>query len=128
MADQPVATVIVSYDIDTGTRQPIVKAVPQVVLVRPGQSIHFQRAGAMPGKMRLTFEDKGFFDCDNGQFATTGAFHEGDGDVRVKTIPGRTTYLCELLDASIEVESTPGDGTTFRIVLPRQYNTAERKE
>jgi len=29
--------------------------------------------------------------------------------------------LCELLDASIEVESTPGEGTTFRIVLPRHY-------
>jgi signal transduction histidine kinase len=32
--------------------------------------------------------------------------------------------LCELLDASLEVESMPDEGTTFRIVLPRHYNAA----
>ena len=36
--------------------------------------------------------------------------------------------LCELLDASIEVESTPGEGTTFRVVLPRHYNATEQKQ
>ena len=36
--------------------------------------------------------------------------------------------LCELLDASMEVESKPGEGTTFRVVLPRHYNAAEQKE
>jgi len=36
--------------------------------------------------------------------------------------------LCELLDASIEVESTPGEGTTFRIVLPRHYDAIEMKK
>ncbi|MBA3482834.1 MAG: HAMP domain-containing histidine kinase [Pirellulales bacterium] len=35
--------------------------------------------------------------------------------------------LCELLDASIEVESIPDEGTTFRVVLPRHYNAAEQK-
>jgi signal transduction histidine kinase len=29
--------------------------------------------------------------------------------------------LCELLDASLEVASSPETGTTFRVVLPRQY-------
>jgi signal transduction histidine kinase len=29
--------------------------------------------------------------------------------------------LCELLDAAIELESGAGEGTTFRIVLPRHY-------
>jgi signal transduction histidine kinase len=29
--------------------------------------------------------------------------------------------LCELLDASIELETAPGDGTTFRVIFPRRY-------
>jgi signal transduction histidine kinase len=29
--------------------------------------------------------------------------------------------LCELLDASLELETAPGAGTTFRVVLPRAY-------
>jgi signal transduction histidine kinase len=29
--------------------------------------------------------------------------------------------LCELLEAAMEMESKPGKGTTFRIVLPRRY-------
>lgn len=29
--------------------------------------------------------------------------------------------LCELLDASVEMESVAGQGTRFRILLPRQY-------
>lgn len=29
--------------------------------------------------------------------------------------------LCELLDASLEMETSPGEGTTFRVVFPRHY-------
>ena len=29
--------------------------------------------------------------------------------------------LCEMLDASIEMQSVPGMGTTFRVLFPRQY-------
>jgi signal transduction histidine kinase len=29
--------------------------------------------------------------------------------------------LCELLDASLELETAPGEGTTFRVLLPRAY-------
>ncbi len=32
--------------------------------------------------------------------------------------------LCELLDASLELESAPGEGTTFRVVFPRHYPPA----
>jgi signal transduction histidine kinase len=34
--------------------------------------------------------------------------------------------LCELLDASLELETAPGAGTTFRVVLPRLYPAAEQ--
>jgi signal transduction histidine kinase len=29
--------------------------------------------------------------------------------------------LCEMLDASLELESSAGDGTTFRVIFPRRY-------
>jgi signal transduction histidine kinase len=32
--------------------------------------------------------------------------------------------LCELLDASIELQSAEGQGTTFRVVFPRHYTRA----
>jgi hypothetical protein len=33
--------------------------------------------------------------------------------------------LCELLGASLELETAPGAGTTFRVVLPRAYPEGE---
>ncbi len=36
--------------------------------------------------------------------------------------------LCELLDASIELESKPETGTTFRVIFPRHYGAATKKE
>jgi len=35
--------------------------------------------------------------------------------------------LCELLDASIELESKPGMGATFRVIFPRHYDAATKK-
>ncbi len=35
--------------------------------------------------------------------------------------------LCELLDASVELESRPREGTTFRVVLPRRYSRARHQ-
>ncbi len=32
--------------------------------------------------------------------------------------------LCEMLDASLELESSKGEGTTFRVIFPRRYSTA----
>lgn len=33
--------------------------------------------------------------------------------------------LCELLDASLELETAPGAGTTFRVIFPRNYGAAQ---
>lgn len=35
--------------------------------------------------------------------------------------------LCELLDASLELATKPGQGTTFRVILPRSYGEEEEK-
>jgi signal transduction histidine kinase len=35
--------------------------------------------------------------------------------------------LCELLDATLELETASGRGTTFRVVFPRRYPGAERR-
>jgi signal transduction histidine kinase len=29
--------------------------------------------------------------------------------------------LCELLDASLELQTSEGEGTTFRVIFPRHY-------
>ena len=36
--------------------------------------------------------------------------------------------LCELLDASLELETSPGAGTTFRVIFPRRYQNQRTEE
>jgi signal transduction histidine kinase len=36
--------------------------------------------------------------------------------------------LCEMLDASLELESSKGEGTTFRVIFPRRYEGTESRE
>jgi signal transduction histidine kinase len=35
--------------------------------------------------------------------------------------------LCEMLDASLELESSEGEGTTFRVIFPRRYGDSTGK-
>jgi len=35
--------------------------------------------------------------------------------------------LCELLDASLEMETAPGEGTTFRVIFPQRYLRPQSK-
>jgi signal transduction histidine kinase len=51
----------------------------------------------------------------SGSASTEGQPSEGVGLSIVKR-------LCELLDASMELESHPGRGTTFRVIFPRHYS------
>jgi signal transduction histidine kinase len=59
------------------------------------------------------------------------------------TLPSRSSYrgpatgegiglsivkrLCELLDATLELETSSGRGTTFRVVFPRRYSSVEAR-
>jgi len=98
MPVQTPAIVTLSYDRDS-TNQIVVVVSPPVIQVSPGQVIRFTRSDSLPGTLRITFKDKDFFSCNNPHFHVDGAFHEGDGEVKVTSIPRRTTYACDLLDA-----------------------------
>jgi hypothetical protein len=88
-------TVTVTYISPT-----LVKVEPDVVPVDAGDTIEFVQAPGMPGKLRLTFLEREFFNTtNNSKFAERGEFHLVDGQVRVvTTLPHRTTYKCQLLD------------------------------
>jgi hypothetical protein len=104
--------VTLTYDIDPKTNNPTVIVRPAVVKVAGGEAIRFRRLGNLEGKMRITFADRELFHCKGKDFAASGAFHEGDGDVQVKTKPrhGRTTFLCELLAANGDIVARSGEG------------------
>jgi len=57
-------------------------------------------------------------DLSAGRNEGTRSFREEAGEGIGLSIVKR---LCEMLDASIEMQSVPGVGTTFRILFPRQY-------
>jgi hypothetical protein len=42
-------------------------------------------------------------------------------EVQPSSLQRLNERLCELLDASIELQSAPGQGTTFRVIFPRRY-------
>ena len=93
-------TVTVTYHKNPKPGQPKVEVNPSLIQVSPGQTIKFVRGDTNDGTLRITFADRQFFATGKPEFAGSGVFHEKDGDVRVKEIPRRTKYVCELLDAA----------------------------
>jgi len=58
------------------------------IRVKQGQTIAFKLGQARAErKLRLTFQDRQFFATSHPQFAQTGVFDQGDGDVRIVAAP-----------------------------------------
>jgi signal transduction histidine kinase len=81
--------------------KPISEALKDANQIDPGGSSHLATRGLLPCTSSLVG-------------SPTHEAGEGIGLSIVKR-------LCELLDATIEMESTPGVGTHFRILFPRSY-------
>lgn len=66
-------------------------------------------------------------DLTNGDLASAPTLPAQSETLPASQIPGEgiglsiVKRLCQLLDASLELETSPGAGSTFRVILPRQY-------
>jgi signal transduction histidine kinase len=71
----------------------------------------------------VTDTGPGFPDAAPDQRAAAGGVSEGQGSFEAGEGIGLSIVkrLCELLDATIELKSTKGVGTSFRILFPRRY-------
>ena len=80
-------------------------ADPPSIAVRQGETIAFHLADAsLPGTIRITFHDPGFFSSRKQHFRQDGVFLSSDGEVTVaQALTRRTTYHCELLGANNQV-------------------------
>jgi signal transduction histidine kinase len=96
--------------VDTGPgvempgRAPIVRALKAVT-----RDVSNADAGAAPGSSALPSEQ-----ANAGQSDAAAQPGEGLGLAIVK-------QLCELLDATLELDSRPGEGTSVRVLLPLRY-------
>jgi signal transduction histidine kinase len=82
--------------------------------------------------LREATEEAHELDASAGTPAAPAATLDSQSDPRSFNIPAGegiglsiVKRLCELLDASLELETAPGAGTTFRVVLPRVYPEGE---
>ena len=60
----------------------------------------------------------------DGASVDAGPVHQEHGEGIGLSIVKR---LCELLDASIEMDSTRGEGTALRVVFPRSYGPIDKR-
>jgi signal transduction histidine kinase len=68
-------------------------------------------------------------EMEHGEFANAPTVPAQSETLPANQLPGEgvglsiVKRLCELLDASLELETSPGEGSTFRVVLPRSYDS-----
>jgi signal transduction histidine kinase len=106
-----------------------------------GPGFHAGPGAPMAGALEAATDEARYVEHSAGSGKERhGAFESGAssvalGDSRaVHQAPGEgiglsiVKRLCELLDAAVEMESNPGEGTTLRIVFPRRYDRAEHKQ
>jgi signal transduction histidine kinase len=85
--------------------------------------------------LRHATEEAHELDASAGSAPAPAATLKSQSDPRSFTIPAGegiglsiVKRLCELLDASLELETAPGAGTTFRVVLPRAYPASNQEQ
>jgi signal transduction histidine kinase len=104
---------------DTGPGLDIAHAAPfeQMLKQATAESQDVERRAAVAGDDAASSDAAPTLASKSTHPSTSAAGGEGIGLSIVKR-------LCELLDASMELETAAGTGTTFRIVLPRNYDTS----
>jgi signal transduction histidine kinase len=85
-------------------------------------------AAPLESALRQATKDSHELDASAGSRAEPAATLKSQSDPRSLSVPAGegiglsiVKRLCELLDASLELETASGAGTTFRVVLPRAY-------
>ena len=105
---------------DTGPGLDIAHAAPfeQMLKQATAESHDVERRAGLAGDDAASAEAAPTLASKSTYPSASAAGGEGIGLSIVKR-------LCELLDASLELETAAGTGTTFRIVFPRHYDTSD---
>jgi signal transduction histidine kinase len=99
--------------LDAGTAAPLQRALKQAT--EESQQVE-EQAVPIDGSEAAKLEPAPTLSSLSAQQPASGLGGEGIGLSIVKR-------MCELLDASLELETSPGAGTTFRVIFPRQYQS-----
>jgi signal transduction histidine kinase len=101
-------------DTGPGFRNGSATPLEQVLLQATAEAHEVQQQHLGPGQDSLHSEVPPTLTSQSAQLSGKLPAGEGIGLSIVKR-------LCELLDASLELETSPGKGTTFRVVFPRRF-------
>jgi signal transduction histidine kinase len=99
--------------LDAGTAAPLQRALKRAT--EEAQQVE-EQAVPMDGSEAAKLEPAPTLSSLSAQQPASGLGGEGIGLSIVKR-------MCELLDASLELETSPGAGTTFRVIFPRHYQS-----